>query len=43
VPGRIALKAERLFAPSLMARFSQQFLVFMLAHLLSAFLDHAAQ
>jgi hypothetical protein len=43
VPDRIALNAETLFAPSLVARFGQQFLVLMLAHLLSSFLDHTAQ
>jgi hypothetical protein len=43
VPGGIAFKADGLSAPSLVARFGQQFLVLMLAHLLSAFLDHAAQ
>jgi len=43
VPGRIALKADRLFAPSLMARLGQQFLVFVLTHLLAAFFDHTAQ
>jgi len=36
-------KADRLFAPSLMARFGQQFLVFVLTHLLAAFFDHTAQ
>jgi hypothetical protein len=43
VPERIASKTGELSAPSLMARFGQQFLVFMLAHLLSAFFDHTAQ
>jgi hypothetical protein len=43
VPGRIALKADRLSASSLMASLGQQFLVFVLAHLLAAFFDHTAQ
>jgi hypothetical protein len=43
VPGCIALKADRLFAPSLMARLGQQFLVFVLTHLFAAFFDHTAQ
>jgi hypothetical protein len=37
------LKADWLSAPSLMARLGQQFLVFVLAHLLAAFFDHTAQ
>jgi hypothetical protein len=41
--GHIALKADGLSAPSLMARLGQQFLVFVFPHLFSAFLDDAAQ
>jgi len=40
---RIALKADGLSAPSLMARLGQQFLVFVLSHLFSAFFDDTAQ
>jgi hypothetical protein len=36
-------RGNRLSAPSLMARLGQQFLVFVLAHLLAAFFDHTAQ
>jgi hypothetical protein len=43
VPDRIALKADWLFASSLMARLGQQFLVFVLAHLLAALFNHTAQ
>jgi hypothetical protein len=37
------LKVNGLFAPSLMARLGQQFLVFVLAHLFPAFFDDTAQ